>query len=85
MPDVWIDGGLKFVTEGKDPGISAKIRWCTAERCVAEAEVDQMVLTKFRTRTEPGQLEFKEASQQDVAIPVSFKGFAEAVDWMQKQ
>jgi invasion protein IalB len=41
-------------------------------------------LKSLRARTSPGRLEFKDASQRDIAAPISFKGFGQAFDALVK-
>jgi invasion protein IalB len=43
------------------------------------------VLKKLRAMKDQGSLRFKDGSQKDVTIPVSFKGFTQAYDAMSKQ
>lgn len=83
--NVWFGAGIKFVSDDNEPGLVATIRWCIPARCLADADVSDVVLKKLRTRTEPGHVEYKDAAQHDISLPVSFKGFAPALDWMEKQ
>jgi invasion protein IalB len=84
-PTVWIESGVKFVLDDKDPGLPASLKWCINTRCLAEADLPDSLVTKLRTRTDPAKLAYKEATQRDVLIPVSFKGFGPAIEYMQKQ
>lgn len=84
-PNVWVPAGVKFVIDGKEPSVAIPLRWCTGTRCLAEARLTDDVMKKLRARREPGSVEYKEASQRDISVPVSFKGFAPALSWMEKQ
>jgi hypothetical protein len=42
-------------------------------------------MKKFCAQTEPGRVEFKDAIQNDVSLPVLFKEFAPAFDLVQSQ
>jgi invasion protein IalB len=56
--------------------------------CFAEFELrDEAVLRRLRGRNpdQQGRLEFKEPSGQDIAIPVSFRGFTAALEALQKE
>jgi invasion protein IalB len=73
-----------------DPGLTIPFRYCSANPagCFAEIELrDEAVLRRMRGRTpeQPGKLEFKTPSGQDVAIPVSFRGFGAALEALQKE
>jgi invasion protein IalB len=84
-PNVWLQNGATFVFDDKVPGLIATFQWCAPSRCLAEADLPTAAIAKMRARTEPGKVEYKEATQRDVSTPVSFKGFAAALDAMEKQ
>jgi invasion protein IalB len=84
-PNVSLDAGLKFTSDEKEPALPATFRWCTNTRCLAERDLSADAAAKLRKITEPGKLEYKEANQRDVVIPVSFKGFAPAYDLLLKE
>ena len=83
-PNAWFATGVRFVFDDKDPGILASLRWCLSTRCRADADLTAEALKLMRVRTEPGRVEFKEATEQDVRTPVSFKGFTAALEYMEK-
>jgi invasion protein IalB len=83
--NVWLPAGVKLVTDDKDPGLAATFKRCIPAACLADTELKDDVLKKLRAATENGKLQFKDGAQQDVAIPVSFKGFGQAMDAMTKQ
>lgn len=82
--DVWLPSGVKLVADDKDPGVAAGYRRCLPAACLAEAEIKDDVIRKLRVLSDNGKLQFKDAAQQDIAIPVSFKGFGQAWDAMTK-
>jgi invasion protein IalB len=82
VPNVWLDGGIKFGLDDKDIALIAAFRWCLPNRCLAEGVLNETAVRKMRTRTEPGKAEFKDAAQRDASTLVSFKGFAAAMDAM---
>ena len=84
-PNVWLQTGVKFVFDPKAPPFVVPFRWCVSDRCLADAELTDAQVTRLRAQTNPGKVEFKEASQRDVSIPVSFKGFALALDAIRNQ
>ncbi|MDC7788864.1 invasion associated locus B family protein [Rhodoplanes sp. TEM] len=80
--NVWLPSGVKLAADDKDPGIVAGYRRCLPAACLAEAEIRDDVIRKLRALADNGKLQFKDGAQQDVAIPVSFKGFGQAYDAM---
>lgn len=82
--NVWLPAGVKLVSDDKDPGIIGGYRRCLPGACIAEADLKDETIKRLRSLTENGKLQFKDGAQQDVAIPVSFKGFGQAYDAMLK-
>ena len=75
---------IKVTTDDKDPGITTPFRRCLPAGCFAEVELKDDLQKKFRTATEAGKITFKDATDRDVAIPLSFKGFAQAYEALLK-
>lgn len=68
-----------------DPGIVAPFDRCLPGGCFADFEIKDDIIKKFRAAgAKPGKVTFKAANGQDVAIPLSFKGFAQAFDALSK-
>lgn len=82
--NVWLPTGVKMVADDKDPGVVGIYRRCLPGACIADSDLKDDVVKKLRNLTENGKLQFKDGAQQDVAIPVSFKGFGQAYDAMLK-
>jgi invasion protein IalB len=77
---------LKITAGEKDAGITAPFRRCVPAGCFVEIELKDDLQKKFRAAaTEPGKILFKDAADRDVAIPLSFKGFAQAFEALLKQ
>lgn len=83
--NVWLPAGVKFTADAKEPGVETVYTRCVPTACFAEFALKEESLQKFRTLTANGTLSLKDAAQQDVAIPVSFKGFAQAYDALRKE
>lgn len=58
---------------------------CVPGACVAYGEPAQAVIQRFRARTEPARLIFKDSSGRDIAVPLSFRGLSQALDAMAKE
>jgi invasion protein IalB len=84
-PNISFATGVRFVFDEKEQALVPTFRWCINTRCRADADISEQALKIMRARTEPGRVEFKEASERDVATPVSFKGFKLALEYMEKQ
>ena len=82
--DVWLPGGVELVTAQKQATITAKFTRCVPVGCFAEAEVNASEIKALRALKKNGKLQFKDARKQVVAIPVSFKGFDDAYNALQK-
>ena len=76
---------LKITVDAKDASISTPFRRCIPAGCIAEFELKDDLQKKFRAATETGKILYKNSGDQDVAIPVSFKGFAQAYEALLKQ
>lgn len=83
--NVWLPTGVKFVPAEKEAPLVSPFKRCVPAACLADSDLKDDVVRKLRTATENGKLEFKDAAQRDVAIPVSFKGFAQAFDALSKE
>jgi invasion protein IalB len=83
--NVWLPTGVKLVYDEKEPGLAATFKRCAPVGCFADADLKDDMLRKLRARTTPGHFEFKDAIQRDAKIPVSFKGFGQAMDALAKE
>jgi invasion protein IalB len=76
--------GVALITGENVPILTATFKWCVSTRCLADAVVSDANIETLRSQKSPGKLAYKTASQADVSIPVSFNGFGEAIDALQK-
>jgi invasion protein IalB len=81
---VWLATGVRIEIGGKDADLSAPFARCGPAGCFAEFGLTDDAQKRFRTVTEPGRILYKNAAQQDMAIPLSFKGFGQAFDALAK-
>lgn len=83
--NVWLPGGVRLTTD-KDPDlVSATFKRCAGIGCFADTELKDDVVKKLQSQTQNGKLLFKDAAQKDIALPVSFKGFALAFEALNKK
>lgn len=82
--NVWLPAGVSLVVDDKDPAaaINAIFKRCVGSGCFADAELSDDAVKKLRARGDKGKLVFKDATQREVSVPVSLKGFAPAFDAM---
>lgn len=82
--NVLVGAELKFVYDAKAAPLAVSFRHCVPTGCFADAELKDDLVKKLRPITAQGHFEFKDAAQRGINIPVSFKGFAQALDAMAK-
>ena len=83
--NVWLPSGITLASGDGQTAVASNFTRCVSNGCFAETEISQNVLQKLRAMKDQGSLRFKDATQKDVTIPVSFKGFNQAYDAMSKQ
>jgi invasion protein IalB len=76
---------IRITVDGKDAGVTTPFRRCVPAGCFGELELKDDLQRKFRASTEPGKIVFNDAGDHEVAIPLSFKGFAQAYEALVKQ
>jgi invasion protein IalB len=81
---VWLATGVRIEIGGKDIGLPVSFTRCGPAGCFAEIGLPDEIQKKFRDAAEPGRILYKNAQQQDVVIPLSFKGFGPAFDALAK-
>ncbi len=82
--NVWLSSGVKLVTDDKQTAVSASFKRCVPQGCFAETALGDDAIKTLRAQTNNGVLQFANAAQQEVDIPVSFKGFDAAYDSIKK-
>jgi invasion protein IalB len=81
---VWLPTGVKLIAGAADSGLVATFKRCLAG-CFADFEIKDDTIKKFRSMTEPGQIQFKDGTTKDISLPLSFKGFGAAFDALSKE
>ncbi len=68
-------------------GAPLNLEWrrCLPGGCFADAVLKDDVLARWRSLSEAGQLTFKDAAGQDVTLPLSFRGLAQALDALARE
>lgn len=60
-------------------------RRCLAAACVADMEPVPALLQRWRSATETGRLQFRDAAGRDTTLPFSFRGLAPALDALARE
>ncbi len=68
-----------------DPGITAPFARCVPAGCFAEFELKDDSLRRFRAASGAGRLSFADAGGHDIAIPLAFNGFVQALDALARE
>jgi invasion protein IalB len=76
---------VRIQTGDADPGVAAPFARCIPGGCFADFDLKDDVLKKFRASSAAGKLTFADAGGHDVAVPISFNGFAQAFDALARE
>lgn len=71
--------------EADDAALKLGWRHCMPIGCVADEELPGAMLSLWREQSGQGRLTYKDAGGRDVAVPVSFRGLAQALDALSQQ
>ncbi|MDR3462736.1 MAG: invasion associated locus B family protein [Beijerinckiaceae bacterium] len=71
---------------GEEEGrtVTLALKRCIPEGCFAESKIEPGTLVAFRNAQKPGKLTFTDAAGHSVALPLSFRGLAQALDQLDK-
>lgn len=58
---------------------------CMPGGCFASASIADSALAALGAQTEPGRILFKDASGRDIALPLEFRGLAQALEALSKE
>jgi invasion protein IalB len=83
--NVSLQGNVILQTDKADPGIAVPFARCVASGCVAEFDLKEDAVKKLRNAAGAGSITFKSSNEQDVAVPLSLKGLAPALDALAKE
>jgi invasion protein IalB len=78
-------GNVRIQTGDTDPGIAAPFARCIPGGCFADFDLKDDVLKKFRGSSGNGKLTFPDSTGREIAVPVSFNGFAQAFDALARE
>jgi invasion protein IalB len=84
--NVTLTATAKFAAEDKDGQLVDGV-WqrCIPGGCFVDAPLRDDMLRRLRARTEPGRIEFRDAAGQEIRLPFSTRGIAQALDALAKE
>lgn len=85
VPDLSFPSSAQVVGESNGPVLDLPWRRCLPGGCFADAVAKDDLLKRWRGLTEPGRIVVKSAAGREVAIPLSFRGLAPALDALAKE
>ncbi len=76
----------RLAMEGAEP-LALPFQTCNRLGCFAEIELREEALRRLRARPaeQPGRLEWRDAAGQEVALPISFRGFVAAAEALSRE
>lgn len=85
-PNVAFKTAPRLVTDGKD-ALSLELAWtrCVAGACFSDAPLSDEAIGKLRTRTEAGRIDYRDGTDREASLPVSFRGFSQALDALARE
>jgi len=84
-PNVSFPSSPRMAVDDKDAQ-PADLSWrrCLPGGCFADIEIKDDLLQRWRGQSAQGIIKFKDSAGRDVALPFSFRGFAQALDALAK-
>lgn len=76
--------GVRVTVADKDEALAVFQR-CTPGGCFGETNLGDDVIRRWRGLGEAGQIRWLDAGKREVALPISFRGFAAAADALQRE
>ena len=73
------------IDERDDKPVDVVWRRCLSAGCFANLAMTDVILARWRTQDGPGRMVFKDGTGQDLLLPISFRGLARALDWLNKE
>ncbi|WP_131117553.1 invasion associated locus B family protein [Lichenihabitans psoromatis] len=83
-PSVSFPSTVAFANAGDKARVDLQWRRCLAGGCFADTPVSDDLLKAWRVSTDAGKMTFKDAGGRDIALAISFRGLAQALDALPK-
>jgi invasion protein IalB len=85
QPNISFPSTIKASVDDKDTQ-PVELVWkrCTPGGCFADSEFKDETLKRWKAQSANGRLQFKEGTGQEITLPFSFRGLAQALDGLAK-
>jgi invasion protein IalB len=84
-PNIGFPSSVKLSLDDKDTqAIDLPWRFCMPGGCRADTDLKEDDLKRWKAAAGPAHLTFKDSTSHDVPMPVSLRGFAQALDGLAK-
>jgi invasion protein IalB len=85
IPNIAFPSNVKLTTDDKDAQ-PVDLNWatCIPAGCRADGEFKDDQLKRWKALAAPGKLQFKDSTGREIAVPVSNRGLAQALDALPK-
>lgn len=83
--NVSVGAPFRLVAQEGQPVLEVPLRACGPRGCLADASLDAATTARLRERDGPGRFEMRDATGQEAALPVSFRGLAAALAVLERR
>ncbi len=83
--NVSIATNVRIQISDSDPGVAAPFARCIPAGCFADFEIRDDNLKKFTSVSGVGKLSFADGNGHELVVPLSFNGFKQAFDALEKE
>ena len=84
--NVAFPGAVQIATDEKNvKALDLLWRRCLPSGCFADNAVSDEALARWRSLSLPGRILFKDASERELTLPLSFRGLGQALDALAKE
>ena len=78
--NITVEGGIKIEVGAPSMSLNAVYRRCTASGCYADVVLNDDTRKRLRAIADKGQIQFVDATQRDITLQFSMRGFQAAID-----
>jgi invasion protein IalB len=83
--NISVGPNVRLQIDDADAGVAVRFARCLPLGCFAEFDLKEDEMKKLRVASGSGKLTFADSTNHEIAIPVSFNGFAQAFDALSKE
>jgi invasion protein IalB len=83
--NVTLSTNVHIQTADADPGVAAPFARCAPSGCFVDFELKDDMVKKFRAASGNGKITYADVTGHEVAVPLSFSGFDQALEALAKE